>query len=99
MIIPVRCISCGTPVAGKWEEFKKEVAKGRPAKKVLDELGINRYCCRTMFLTQIDLSDQIARYKHRTIAREEKGELKESAEHEVKGGEAKKEAQEEKEEE
>lgn len=84
MIIPVRCISCGTPVAGKWEEFKKEVAKGRPAKKVLDELGINRYCCRAMFLTQIDLSDQIARYKHRTIAREEKGELKEPAEHEVK---------------
>ena len=27
--------------------------------EILDELGINRYCCRRMFLTQVDIVDII----------------------------------------
>ena len=27
--------------------------------KILDELNINRYCCRRMFLTQVDIVDVI----------------------------------------
>lgn len=77
MIIPVRCISCGTPVAGKWEKFKAEVAKGRPAKKVLDDLGVTRYCCRSLFLTHVDMIDQVAKYKLRSVVREEAEEKKE----------------------
>jgi len=89
MMIPVRCISCGTPVGGKWEKFKEEVGRGKSAGKVMDELGLTRYCCRSLFLTHVDLIDNIARYKHRMIEREEKGELKEQAGHEETGGGAK----------
>lgn len=63
MIIPVRCFSCGKPVAHLWEKFKQEVAKGRSAKEVLDELGLKRYCCRALFLGHIDLIQTIAKYK------------------------------------
>ncbi|MCW1301128.1 MAG: DNA-directed RNA polymerase subunit N [Candidatus Nanoarchaeia archaeon] len=63
MIIPVRCFSCGKPVAHLWEKFKQEIAKGRNAKEVLDELGLKRYCCRALFLGHIDLIQTIAKYK------------------------------------
>ena len=40
MIIPVRCISCGKPVAQLWEEYIERVKKGEDRKKVMDSLGI-----------------------------------------------------------
>ena len=61
MIIPIRCMSCGKPVGHLWEAYQKESKKRNPA-KVLDELGLERYCCRSLFLTHIDLIPRIARY-------------------------------------
>ncbi len=55
MIIPVRCFTCGYPIGAVWEEFKKRVEKGEDPKKVLDELGIKRYCCRRMLLSHVEL--------------------------------------------
>ncbi len=63
MIIPVRCFSCGKPIAHLWEEFKKRTAEGEPAKKVLDELGLERYCCRSVFLGQTDLIELVGKFK------------------------------------
>lgn len=63
MIIPVRCFSCGKPIAHLWEDFKKRVANGEDRKKVMDELGIERYCCRGVFLGHVDLVDDISRFK------------------------------------
>lgn len=64
MIIPVRCFSCGKPIGHLWEEYKKRVKKeGEDSKKVLDELGLERYCCRAIFLGQIDLIKLTGQYK------------------------------------
>jgi len=63
MIIPIRCFSCGKPIAHLWEEFKKRIEGGENSKKVLDELGLERYCCRSMFLGQTDLIELIGRFK------------------------------------
>lgn len=63
MIIPVRCPSCGKVVGDKWEKFKQRVEEGEEAKDVLDDLGIERYCCRSLFLTHVDLLEEVARYK------------------------------------
>ncbi len=64
MIIPVRCFGCGKPIAHLWEEFKLRVKQqNEPAKKVLDELGLERYCCRSMFLGQEDLIELVAKFK------------------------------------
>lgn len=63
MIIPIRCFSCGKPVAHLWEEYKERVERGEPAKKVLDELGLERYCCRALFLGHVDLLEDVARFK------------------------------------
>jgi len=63
MIIPVRCWSCGKPIAHLWEEFKERTEAGEDKKKVLDSLGLERYCCRTMFLGHVDLIDMAAQFK------------------------------------
>lgn len=63
MIIPVRCVSCGKPVGHLWEEFKKRVENGEDQKKVLDDLGLERYCCRSLFLTHTDLIGKAAKFK------------------------------------
>jgi len=63
MIIPVRCFTCGKVIGHLWEEFKERVEKGEPAKKVLDELGLKRYCCRQMFLGHVELLKEIHQFK------------------------------------
>lgn len=63
MIIPVRCWSCGKPIAQNWEKYKKEVKKGKKANKVLDSLGLEKYCCRSIFLTHVDLMGEIKKFK------------------------------------
>lgn len=63
MIIPIRCFSCGKPVAHLWEEYKERAAKGENKKKIMDELGLERYCCRALFLGHVDLIDTAAKFK------------------------------------
>jgi len=63
MIIPICCFSCGKPIAHLWEEFRQRVEKGEPAKKVLDDLGVERYCCRAVFLGHVDLLELTSKFK------------------------------------
>jgi len=63
MIIPVRCFSCGKVIGHLFEEFKKRVEAGENAGKVLDSLGLKRYCCRQMFLGHVELLKEIAEFK------------------------------------
>ena len=63
MIVPIRCFSCGTPVAHLHEEFKERIEKGEDPKKVLDDLGLKRYCCRALFISHIDLLEKVAQFK------------------------------------
>ena len=62
MIIPVRCFSCGKVVGDKWEPFARRVARGEPPKEVLDDLGLERYCCRRMLLSHVELIDEILKF-------------------------------------
>ena len=71
MIIPVRCFTCGKVIADKWNYYCKEVAKKQDNEsvlnvnsknmqttvegKVLDKLGLKRYCCRRMMISHVDL--------------------------------------------
>lgn len=63
MIIPIRCFSCGKPVAHLWEGYLERVKKGEDRKKVLDDLGLERYCCRGLFLGHVDLIDTLSRFR------------------------------------
>ena len=62
MIIQVRCFTCGKVVSDKWEEFNYRVNSGEDSKKVLDSLGVTRYCCRRMILSHIEITDNVLRF-------------------------------------
>jgi DNA-directed RNA polymerase subunit N len=63
MIIPVRCFSCNKPIAQLWEDFKSRVQQGENPGKVMDSLGLDRYCCRAIFLGQEDLIELVGKFK------------------------------------
>ena len=63
MIIPIRCFSCGRPIGHLWEEYKKRTQDGESADKILNDLGIKRYCCRAVFLGQVDNIELVNKFK------------------------------------
>jgi DNA-directed RNA polymerase subunit N (RpoN/RPB10) len=60
MIIPVKCFSCGHVVGHLWERYSQGIEDGRDAGEMLDEVGLERYCCRRMFVAHVQLIDEIA---------------------------------------
>ena len=63
MIIPIRCFSCGKPLAHLWEEYKERVNSGENPKEVMNSLGIKRYCCKSVFLGQVELLEKVSKFK------------------------------------
>ena len=63
MIIPIRCFSCGKPVGHLWEEFTDRTEKGEERTKIMDSLGLDRYCCRGLFMGHVDLMDVAGEFK------------------------------------
>ena len=61
MMFPIRCFTCGALIADKWEEYERRVEAGEDPRKVLDDLGIKRYCCRRMFLSHYEYFDEVIR--------------------------------------
>jgi len=61
-MVPVRCFTCGKVISSVWDEYKKRI-ETEDAGKVLDDLGIERYCCRRMLLTHVELVDLLAPYQ------------------------------------
>ena len=75
MIIPIRCITCGKVLADKWEYYQakcKELddkERNKPStgskftkafrKEILDELTLDRYCCRRHMLGHVDIIDNL----------------------------------------
>jgi len=59
MLVPVRCFICGNLIAHKFEDYQNKIKSGEDPAKVLDSLGIKRYCCRRMLLTSVETIHQI----------------------------------------
>jgi DNA-directed RNA polymerase subunit N len=62
MIVPIRCFTCGNLVGDKYSDFQQRVKSGEDPKKVLDSLGLKRYCCRRILITSMDIVDQLMPY-------------------------------------
>ena len=62
MMIPVRCFTCGTLIGDKWEEYARRVKSGENPGEVLNDLGFERYCCRRMLLSNVEVIDEVLRY-------------------------------------
>jgi DNA-directed RNA polymerase subunit N len=62
-MIPVRCFTCGKVISTAYSEFKRRRDAGEDLKRILDDLGIERYCCRRMFLTHKEIIDDLNPYQ------------------------------------
>ncbi|MBI4176062.1 MAG: DNA-directed RNA polymerase subunit N [Candidatus Aenigmarchaeota archaeon] len=62
MMIPIRCMTCGKPVGHLWEAYQKE-AKSLGSKEALDKLGLERYCCRALFISHVDLIPRVGQFR------------------------------------
>ncbi|MEM1514997.1 MAG: DNA-directed RNA polymerase subunit N [Candidatus Bathyarchaeia archaeon] len=67
MIIPVRCFTCGKLIGDKWEEFARRVKAGEHPGKVLDSMGITRYCCRCVLLSHVEIIDDIIKFFEKKV--------------------------------
>jgi len=63
MYFPIRCFTCGAVLADKYEEYSKRVKDGMNPAQALEELGVDRYCCRRMFLAHVEVMDKIVKYR------------------------------------
>ncbi|MFO8109367.1 MAG: DNA-directed RNA polymerase subunit N [Thermoplasmata archaeon] len=62
MIIPIRCFTCGKVIANVYEVYLSRVERGEKPGEVLDDLGIERYCCRRVILAHKDAVDELMHY-------------------------------------
>lgn len=62
MIIPVRCYSCGKVVGNLYEPYRALLGKDYTEAEALDALALERYCCRRMILTHVDLAEDMVPY-------------------------------------
>lgn len=62
MLFPVRCMTCNKVIGSLHKKYEEELKKGKSNKEILDELKINKICCRRMFLSNVDLFDSLINY-------------------------------------
>ena len=66
MMVPVRCFTCGNVVGEYWEEYEARAATlngDEDPADVLDDLGVDRHCCRRMLVSHQDLVDVVSPYQ------------------------------------
>ncbi len=63
MIIPIRCYSCGKVIAPYHKKFEKLIKEGKTPEQALDEIGLDKYCCRRMITSHVDLVDEILKFQ------------------------------------
>ncbi|CAE7216052.1 DNA-directed RNA polymerase II subunit L [Pyrenophora teres f. teres] len=62
MIVPIRCFSCGKVTGDLWEKYMNLLSDGAEEADALDAVGLQRYCCRRMILTHVDLIEKLLKY-------------------------------------
>ena len=58
-MIPVRCFTCNKVVANKYNTYLALQKEGMDNKEIFEKIGFTRYCCKRMFLGNIDDDDKL----------------------------------------
>jgi DNA-directed RNA polymerase subunit N len=56
-------------IGDRWEEFARRVKAGEDSGKVLDSMGVTRYCCRRMLLSHVEIIDEVLRFYEEAVRR------------------------------
>ena len=70
MIIPVRCFTCNKTIGHLWENYDrllklkdKDDKQLYTSNEILEKMNIKRYCCKRMFISNIEIIDNMILYK------------------------------------
>lgn len=67
-LFPIRCFTCGKVIGNLYELYEKKITEKITAQEVLDELKVNRFCCRRMFLSYApEIEENMMKYDHARI--------------------------------
>lgn len=66
MLMPVRCFSCGKVLSHLWHPYQEKMKGGEDSKKTLDSMGVERFCCRSLFLSNVDLVKEVGGFDKRS---------------------------------
>lgn len=58
-LIPVRCFTCNKIIGNKDIKYNKYLESGMTPKEALDKMGVNRICCRRIFLGHVNIIDKL----------------------------------------
>ena len=61
MLIPIRCYTCNNLLANKYRKYQRLIEEGKksPQDILEKELGLKRYCCKTIITAHVDLIEDI----------------------------------------
>ena len=62
MLIPIRCFTCGTLVADKWEEYQQLKEQDVAPDEIFKRLDLDRFCCKRMLIAHVDLVDDVLKF-------------------------------------
>ena len=62
MIIPIRCFTCGKVIGNKWHRYLQLLNEEKEMAEIFQILGLNRYCCRRMIISHVDLIEKLLKY-------------------------------------
>ena len=74
-MFPVRCYTCNAVVADRHLAYVARTRAGEHPRDVLGALGVDRLCCRRMFLAHVDLVQEQLAYPNVDVTLDESGTL------------------------
>lgn len=59
---PQRCFSCNKIIGNIWEKYEQLTKENKEFEEICTKLGITRYCCKRMLLSQKNFYDSFSNY-------------------------------------
>ena len=59
---PQRCFSCNKIIGNIWEKYEQLTKENKEFEEICTQLGITRYCCKRMLLSQKNFYDIFSSY-------------------------------------
>ena len=72
-MFPVRCYTCNNYISCLYKPYTSGVTGGETKKNVLDNIEINRICCRRMFLTHVHVVSDLLRFSNTDMILDDSG--------------------------
>ena len=66
MIIPIRCFTYGKVIGNKWNRYLQLLNEKKEMPYIFKTLGLNRYCCRRMIISHVDLIGKLLKYNSKS---------------------------------